>query len=54
MRKRTVALSGVINTNTVKYLAGEDLQDVHEILKSHSLCSYALSVNYNFSKLAKC
>lgn len=54
MRMKTVALSGVINTNTVKYLTGEDLQDVPEILKSHSLCSHALSVNYNFSKLAEC
>lgn len=53
MRMRTVALSGVINTNTVKHLTDEDLQDVHEILKSRSLSSHALLVNYNFSKLSR-
>lgn len=49
---RTVALSGVINTNMVKYLTNENLQDVHEILIVRSLCSHALLVNYNFGKLA--
>lgn len=53
MRMRTVALSGVINTNTVKHLTDEDLQDVHEILKSRPLSSHALLVNYNFSKLSR-
>lgn len=53
MRMRMVALSGVINTNTVKHLTEEDLQDVHEILKSLSLSSHALLVNYNFSKLRR-
>lgn len=52
MRMRTVALSGVINTNMVKYLTSENLQDVHEILIGCSLCSHALLVNYNFGKLA--
>lgn len=51
MRMRTVALSGVINTNTVKHLTDEDLQDVREILKSHSLSNHALLVNYNSGKL---
>lgn len=53
MRMRTVALSGVINTNMVKHLANKDLQDVHEILKSRSLSSHALLVNYDFSKLSR-
>lgn len=53
MRRRKVALSGVINTNMVKHLTNEDLQDVHEILKSHSLSSCALMVNSNFSKLSR-
>lgn len=53
MRMRTVALSGVINTNIVKHLTDEDLQDVHEILKSRSLSSHALLVKYNFSKLSR-
>lgn len=52
MRRRTVALSGVINTNTAKHLTDEDLQDEREILKSHCLSSHALLVNYNSSKLS--
>lgn len=50
---RMVTLSGVINTNMVKHLTNEDLQDVQDILKSHSLSSHALLVNYNFSKLSR-
>lgn len=53
MRMRMVALSGVISTNMVKHLTNKDLQDVQDILKSHSLSSHALLVNYNSSKLSR-
>lgn len=53
MRMRMVSLSGMINTNTVKHLTNKDLQDVRDILNSHSLSSHALLVNCNFSKLSR-